>query len=83
MPEQNPILQFVHDRITQLCGEIGAHIADTIDDPDIVAGIPFAMFMLDHSLRQFLEGSILINPKHYPGLRNHYAAEAAHLTLDT
>ena len=83
MPADNHILQYVYARITKMCGEIGAHIAETIDDPDIVAGIPFAMFMLDNSLRQFLEGSILINPKHYPGLRNHYAAEAAHLTLDT
>lgn len=68
MPDDNPILQFVYDRITHMCGEIGAHIAENIDDPDIVAAIPFAMFMLENSFRSCVADSILIHPEYFPGL---------------
>ena len=80
MPNDNPTLHFVYDRITHLCGEIGAHIAETIDDPDIVAGIPLAMMMLEENLRQWLEGSILLNPHYYPLLNQRRpAAQPDHL----
>lgn len=68
MPDENPILQYIYDGITDLCGEIGAHIADTIDDPDIVAAIPRAMFALENTLRHCLQDSILTHPDYYTAL---------------